>query len=190
MASLGKVSKTQRATAQRGAVLIVALIALVIMSLAGISLVRSVDTANVIAGNMAFKKASTSLTDLGVQIAFTTLSNIPTANRGTNAAGNGTTQCPYVAAMTATPGWGQVTTNVPADYQVQCAIDRLCQDADTTLGINNIDRECLADPRTSGKSKSESSVAIFPYRTIYYRIRVQVTGPRNTVSQAEATVSL
>jgi Tfp pilus assembly protein PilX len=41
--------------AQQGVVLLMALIMLVALTLAGIALVRSVDTTNLIAGNLAFK---------------------------------------------------------------------------------------------------------------------------------------
>ena len=44
---------------QRGLVLVVALVALVILSLAAVALVRSVDTATIIAGNLAFKQSAT-----------------------------------------------------------------------------------------------------------------------------------
>lgn len=49
---------------QRGVVLIVALIALVAMTLAGLALVRSMDTGLTIAGNLAFKEATTSVADI------------------------------------------------------------------------------------------------------------------------------
>jgi len=52
---------------QRGVVLIVALIVLVAMTLAGIALVRSVDTGNTAAGNMAFKQAATFAADTGIE---------------------------------------------------------------------------------------------------------------------------
>jgi len=48
-------SRPQR---QRGVVLFVALIAMVILSLAGVALVRSVDTSTGVAGNIAFRQAS------------------------------------------------------------------------------------------------------------------------------------
>lgn len=43
---------------QRGVVLFVALIAMVILSLAGVALVRSVDTSTGVAGNIAYRQAS------------------------------------------------------------------------------------------------------------------------------------
>jgi Tfp pilus assembly protein PilX len=43
---------------QRGAILFIALIVLVAMSLAGIALMRSVDTNVLIAGNLAFRQSA------------------------------------------------------------------------------------------------------------------------------------
>jgi len=50
---------------QRGVVLFVALIALVVMSLAAVALIRSVDTATIIAGNLAFRQSATTSSDRG-----------------------------------------------------------------------------------------------------------------------------
>lgn len=54
---------------QKGVVLLVALIALVAMSLAAVALVRSVDTGLTIAGNTAFKEATTAAADVAVDAA-------------------------------------------------------------------------------------------------------------------------
>ncbi len=55
---------------QRGIVLFVSLIALVIISIAAIAISRSVSTANLIAGNISFKQSALSATDIGVQTAM------------------------------------------------------------------------------------------------------------------------
>jgi len=55
---------------QRGVVLILTLIVLVAMTLAAIALVRSVDTGNVVAGNMAFKQGATQAGDAGTEAAI------------------------------------------------------------------------------------------------------------------------
>jgi len=54
---------------QRGMVLFIALIVLVAMTLAGIGMVRSVDTTNVIAGNLAFKQGTALGADVGINAA-------------------------------------------------------------------------------------------------------------------------
>ena len=53
--------------AQRGVVLFIALIVLVAMSLAGIALMRSVDTNVLIAGNLAFRQGATMAGDWGIE---------------------------------------------------------------------------------------------------------------------------
>ena len=55
---------------QRGIVLFVSLIALVIISIAAIAISRSVSTANLIAGNISFKQSALSATEIGVQAAM------------------------------------------------------------------------------------------------------------------------
>ena len=59
-------AQTLRGT-QRGATLFIALIVLVALSLAGVSLMRSTDAANLIVGNLGFKKAALHATDQAVQ---------------------------------------------------------------------------------------------------------------------------
>ena len=55
---------------QEGVVLLISLIVLVAMTLAAIALVRSVDTTNIIAGNLAFQQAATNAGDLGSEQAI------------------------------------------------------------------------------------------------------------------------
>ncbi len=55
---------------QKGVVLFIALIVLVAMSLAGIGMLRSVDTGNLISGNLAFKQATLNAIDLGLETGF------------------------------------------------------------------------------------------------------------------------
>lgn len=61
---------------QKGVVLIVTLVVLVAMTLAAIALIRSVDTGNVVAGNMAFKQGAVQSADAGTEAAITWLSGI------------------------------------------------------------------------------------------------------------------
>jgi Tfp pilus assembly protein PilX len=60
-------------------VLFIALIVLVAMTLAGIAIMRSVDTATLIAGNLAFKQGTVQSSDNGVEQAFNGCS--PTGRR-------------------------------------------------------------------------------------------------------------
>jgi type IV pilus assembly protein PilX len=64
---------------QRGVVLFFTLIALVVMSLAAVALIRSVDTSTMIAGNLAFRQAGTASGDSGIEAAIAWLTTAQTA---------------------------------------------------------------------------------------------------------------
>jgi hypothetical protein len=80
MNTLANISTT--CSRQRGSALFIALISLVTMTLAGIALVRSVDTINLISGNFSFRQAALHASDLGVEAASTlqTAPRVQTAN--------------------------------------------------------------------------------------------------------------
>jgi len=65
---------------QKGVVLLIVLIMLVAMTLAGIGMMRSVDTASIVAGNLAFKQSTINAADAGTSTAFNALTLI--ANSG------------------------------------------------------------------------------------------------------------
>jgi len=54
---------------QQGVALLVAMIALVVMALAGVALLRSVDTNALVAGNLAFRQAASNSGDSGIEAA-------------------------------------------------------------------------------------------------------------------------
>ena len=55
---------------QRGISLMMSMIVLVALTLAGIALMRSVDTTTIIAGNLAFQQAATNSGDTGIETAI------------------------------------------------------------------------------------------------------------------------
>lgn len=65
----GRVLPTGRMNRQSGVVLLIALIALVAMTLAALGLTRSMETGLTIAGNVAFKEATTAASDVSVDAA-------------------------------------------------------------------------------------------------------------------------
>ena len=141
---------------QQGASLFVAMVTLVIITLAGIALVRSVDTGMLVAGNLTFKEASLSATDVGLEEANLFLRNtIMAAGAGVynsnspsgcanavSATSLGT--CRYFARTQPESTDGSLfidwsSTNIPittlnGSYQIQYVIDRLCT-ADTSIGV-------------------------------------------------------
>lgn len=84
---------------QSGVSLLVALIALAAMSIAGIALIRSIDTNALIAGNLAFRQNATTSADTGVELARTWLMGRSTTDLQDDNSGEG-----YYATMADTGG--------------------------------------------------------------------------------------
>jgi Tfp pilus assembly protein PilX len=82
--------------AQRGISLVIVLIALLIMSLAAVALVRSVDTGLLITGNLGFKQAATLVSDSSAEAAITWLQ---TNNSGTTLYSDNTTAGYYSTSL-------------------------------------------------------------------------------------------
>lgn len=68
---------------QRGVILLIALIMLVAMTLAGIGMMRSIDTGSLVAGNMAFQRSTMDASDAGTNVAFANLMAVANGNPAT-----------------------------------------------------------------------------------------------------------
>lgn len=200
---------------QRGVVLVIALIVLVVMTLAGISLVRSVDTSNMIAGNLAFQQSATHAGDRAIEEAIKWLEDchgarvICTANPpfnsdpGTGYSADGTSIVnPHMPA----PGqsWDDYwTTNIQtllvnnsvvmgtdaAGNTPAYIIDRLCQNAGSPTGGGS----CAKSPQlftNEGQGQESGEPPLKLPSLVYYRITVRTTGPRNTVSYIQSIVAM
>ncbi len=186
---------------QRGVVLLIALVALIAMTLAAIAVVRSVDTTNIIAGNMAFQQAATHSADIGVETAIAWLQNGAQAGTlndddATNGyAANGNTIKPQ-AGQSWNDFW-QASLSARAvsagtdgaGNAIQYVIDRLCDNAGAPTGGAG----CVQSPVSavaSGNAEEAGEVPLEAPSVTYYRITVRVTGPKNTVGYVQAVVSM
>ena len=152
-----RVHQSGYAIRQRGVVLFFALIALVVMSLAAVALIRSVDTNTLIAGNLAFKQAAISSGDIGVEGAIATLTATEAAMKavGNNVYSNSTNTFNvtnaangyYSNADDSTPNLTDPATWVNAKSllvgtdasgnEVRYIIQRMCRDANQVLSKQN-----------------------------------------------------
>ena len=174
---------------QRGVSLVIALIALVAMTLAGLALMRSVDTANLISGNFAFRQASLSATDVGSETALTTLNTVVGTSLDANyPAGCAVGACNYyptqqainAAGVPTVINWSTVPlTVVDSSYAVQYVIDRLCVGP---APVTDIATKCMRTSENSVGSKKAGAVSFTSANQVYYRATTRVAGPRNTVS--------
>lgn len=201
---------------QNGVVLLIALIVLVAMTLAGIALVRSVDTGNMIAGNLAFKQGTTLAADAGTNAAITYLTPLNgTATPYTDQVSSGyyaTSQdtldrtgssndpnrarvdwdnnnCNGVVAPACIKPYAAVT-DAATGNSVNYIIHRLCQ---STGDSNAATNTCVTYRATGTTSPNRSGLVygggrIEPLPTVYYRITSRAKGPRNTISFIETMI--
>ncbi|RDE51082.1 MAG: hypothetical protein DVS81_08035 [Candidatus Accumulibacter meliphilus] len=193
---------------QRGVVLLVALIILVALTLSGVALIRSVDTANLIAGNQSFHQSAVHAGERSTESALT---NWLEANNALgdkdlfdNAPADGTTG--YLAArddraVDADPPetwqdfWNRTVAVTPAvtlapdaaGNTVSYVIHRLCQ----TTGAPHL-ANCAKQPASisSGGSFGAGGVQPLTNNQVYYRITTRIAGPRNTVAYIQTIVAL
>lgn len=187
-----KIAFTFSATDRRkqgGVSLVITLIALVAMMLAGLALIRAVDTSNVISGNLAFRQAALHATDVGVETALTMLGTIVSTSLDANyPSGCASGACNYYPTKQAVNSVGIPTavnwtlvpgTTVDASYAVQYVIDRLC---DGPTPVTNITARCMHTVDSSVGSNKAGAVSFTSAQQVYYRATIRVVGPRNTVS--------
>ena len=193
--------------AQQGVILFIALIVLVAMSLAGIALMRSVDTNVLVAGNLAFRQANTAYGDTGVEAARTwLLANMAALNNNQPGGGqhywaNYQLGLDFIQGTSSTTDdydWSQAATATSSDpaFTIQYVIHRLCGG---TGAPSDASAKCMQASAGGGGSSSSGlgTKGIVTYggqalpgvSTIYYRVTVRVTGPRNTLSYIQAILN-
>ena len=188
----------------RGAVLFIALIVLVAMTLAGIAIMRSVDTATLIAGNLAFKQGTVQSSDNGIEQAYQwLLANRPALSLSNAAQGYDSGYSNPV--WTSGAAWVNAVTvgTDAAGNTIAYQIHRMCNCADTTYNgtcpATGVSNQCALDnptgtgappPPAQGDSFSVGAPGYLQDPRVYYRITVRTQGPRSTVSYVQAMVAV
>lgn len=201
---------------QRGASLIIALIALLVLTLMGLALVRSVDTSNLIAGNFALRQAAVSGADIGAEAALNYIrntvlacANVESPNQRYPAncsltAGN----CQYYPSMREEEK-GVVLASAPsalpkvnvdwtainpvddnATYKTRFVIDRLCEEDNPGRFVPTLCR--TGEPTQPADSQSTQPLPAFACDrefSVFYRITVRTEGPKDTVSMVQTLVA-
>lgn len=181
---------------QRGAVLLIALVILVVMTLSALALIRSVNMTNLIAGNLAFRESALLSSERSTETALTWLASADAATLYDVSASNG------YQAVRADPATGQswdafwiatladqsVTgTADVAGNTVSYVIQRLCDATGSPQTVN-----CAKSPSTNvgGSQSGGSSIFLGSGSQVYYRITTRVAGPRNTTAYTQTIVAI
>jgi type IV pilus assembly protein PilX len=187
--------------AQSGVVLFIALIVMVALSIAGIALVRSVDTGLSITGNLGFRQASIPPSTWAVENAISAMfekktiadlekdktdqnyyayrfevkNNLkPEDKGGVPYDLQGATPSNYPSTF--------VKENDAAGNTIRYVIERMCLDAGPATAAN-----CdMSPPKKSEATTAMELVKPELIRVPFYRITVRVDGPNNTTTFAQA----
>lgn len=204
------------ATMQRGAILLITLVSLVILLLAATALLRSTNTAALIAGNLALRQSSVASSDRAVADAVGVLATYAGTNTtGTSqSVGGGSsstvdpwqnlaspfnvTSPPYYSnldpalSLTATSTWqdgvsSQLSAPDASGNQSRYIIQRMC------LHANQLPTEidCMLNYVASQKGSKQTGISEATQNpsNMVFRITVRTVGPRNTVSYTQAFVN-
>ena len=180
---------------QRGTVLMIVLVALVAMLVGVVALSRSMDTNQLVAGNLAFRNAAVHSSDAGIQGAVTWLQS----TAGTPTLNNSNANRGYFANVIE-PNWDDPNLwSVCANCQstdtsgntIQWLVHRMCS---APGNPNDPGVSCSAlttgSAAAAGGSYAGDATNFSGSAQNYYRITVRVVGPRNTSTLVQAFVSL
>jgi type IV pilus assembly protein PilX len=207
--------RTAAPGAQRGVVLFIALIAMVVLSLAGVALIRAVDTSGSAAGNIAFREASVTAVNLAIEQAVDWLYVSKTLNPDTDVdnvhhyygklqPGELPNGLPAVLAGTysvmksAYPfGAGDSYTafpTLPGSAEVRSVIERICSPAAPVppapgvLGFADKTQYCDSQPPKVSPAKTSMKLkgpTLPPIPLYRVTIRIDLPGT-NTATYAQA----
>src|SRR4029078_12375419 len=190
---------------QRGVVLFIALIVLVAMTLAGLGMMRSVDTNNLIAGNLSFKTAATSAGDAAIEAARTWIAAKTPGQLETNQPALG-----YFANWDATfdpskfdcagsahsdprncDGAGSsqlVGTHTVQNNTIRYVAHRMCNESDKSINATNCAKVANSSVGTSKGLPGYGNRRPKVNSLAFYRITAKIEGPKFTVSYLQAFV--
>jgi type IV pilus assembly protein PilX len=179
---------------QRGIVMWVAIVVLIVMTIAGLAMLRQMGTGVSIAGNMAMKENATSVADSGTEVGrqWVMAQPVGTLDNDVPASGYFATWGASVDPTTfdwTNAGSVAVALDAGTGNAVRYVVHRLCQN---TGPVTAVTQRCSDLEDNTGGSKEGLSYGVgAPPQSLraYFRVTVQVLGPRNTVSYTQVVLS-
>jgi type IV pilus assembly protein PilX len=183
---------------ERGVVLFVALIVLVIMALAGVAMMRQSTSSVSVAGNLAFRQNAMSASDLAIEAGRVWFINQSAAVRNSDLLVQGY-HSSWGPAGSVDPSqlvWDDtqsllVASDDTTGNEVRVMIHRLCETPN--LADNAVAQKCVSfTPKEGGSTKTAadySSRGFDPFPAVFFRVTARVLGPKNTVSYTQVVLS-
>jgi type IV pilus assembly protein PilX len=178
---------------ERGYMLILVLVSLVAMMISGVALVRSMDTGQLVAGNLASRNATVNSADAGVQAAVAWIqANATTGALNADAPANGYYSYGDDQAWQSNAFWGTCANCALADAannQISWTVSRMCKITGNPSGVGNYCAS-LNGSTANGGSYSSDAVNFAGSPKYFYRITTQVVDQRNSSTLSQTFVTL
>jgi len=188
---------------QRGAVLFISLMVLVMMMIAGIGLVRSVWSGTLAVGNIGFRQGALASSDIGMQKATALLYALSTTDGDSASSCYSSTKLGHDSRGVPSAMLNKATFDANATYSANCVLTKAnnsaVPDGETIRFI--IDRQCSSStfsvtdcsvyvsPNACSATNAGGNSECIVGKQALFRVTVRVDGPRNTVSYAQAMVT-
>ena len=169
--------------------LFIALIVLVAMTLAGLAMMRSVDTNNLIAGNLAFKNAAVSAGDAAVEAARTWLTTKTPGQLEADQAGYFANWQPSFDPKTF--DWTGSGTLVGTDgygNTIYYVAHRMCNESAKSIDATDCAKVATVSVGSTKGGGSYGSAPLAGTSLVFYRITAKIEGPKFTVSYIQAFI--
>jgi type IV pilus assembly protein PilX len=186
----------QRRT-QRGVTLLIAIIALVVMTIGAVALVRSTNTSLRLSGNLAFKRDLVNQAERGVALALADLRAGPLSTPNSRIA-NAAARNYSATALNSTQGIPDVLLNdttfastftradtTDTGITVRYVIDRQCNAAGAFDAT-----QCTSVSKSADQPGGDNPISLGSIESPVYRVSVRVTGPRGAQSFMQTTLAL
>ncbi len=182
---------------QRGVVMYVAIVVLLIMTIAGVAMMRQMGTGVSIAGNLAFKQNTTSMADLGTENARVWLvAHAPDLYKNCEDPCTGYFSSGDFNFRPVAHDWDAASItapNVDDGTVVRYVIHRLCHCPNVAVdgfcpvpGVPANDwpkQDCVSEPGIQSNKGAQSTLAALPPPPQpYFRVTTRVDGVRNSMS--------
>lgn len=181
---------------ERGAVMFVAIIVLLLMTLAGVAMMRQMRSDLSIAGNLAFKQSAAAAADRGTEAARAWFTSRTLAVLQNDDADEG-----YFSSYSGSPDevdpaklpWGQAKLAIDDDgagNEVDYLIHRLCKLPNAP--VDSASQECvtanIAPDGQSNTSDKDYKAPPLDAGQPFFRVTTRVRGPRNTLSYVQVVM--
>lgn len=197
MSSVRPVVRLAPRRRQSGVVLVISLIVLVALTLAGIALVRSTDTANIISGNMAFRMAALQAVDTGVEAAFASITGAsgfaaaPTVAVTTSNGRYSPTLLADVAPNDGVPDvdWSGLPGTDVSGNTVRWIVERMC--STNVSAPADLEARCSVVPNALTMSFKQGELTPSANAlSVAYRVTIRVEGPKNTIVVSQSVITM